>query len=509
MQTAKTYNGIFSLADSSTSGHLVIAGAESALNLVTAHGWPLGDDEYVDLHGFLADGRKASALQCIRHLATQHRWDENARYESNYFPHYVVLGETFIKSDDAVINAVHYQFENADCLVSGRKTFMSLHPTPDETRAILEADHKRAQEISKEHGWGERPFDPEIGEHPHLLYYSGVWEFARANADIGTVSLNNGTSHSMGHSKGIGIENQITVEFRFHAPKTLEEATRALWRLHSLFELALGRRQRFLKIELETTHAKEETPDAAAWPRHELHWSYCNENVRGESKTTHIVDVLLRPDERKDEFAAVVSGWLNTTPAMGEARSRFASGFYGGFEINRIVGAANMFDLLPEDRAPKVREVDQQTKEAVEQSRAIFRALPESPARQSVLDALGRVGAASLRDKVLHRAKIVLEASGGKFPEIEIPCVQAVLCRNHFVHGRKAVFDYADKFNAFAFLTNTLEFVFAISDLVELGWSFEKWREHGFTMSNEFSAYVINYEGNMAELKAVLPPKAA
>lgn len=504
MRSENTYNGVFSPIDSAGSGHLVIAGAESALTLVTQEGWPRLDSEYIDVHGFLTDGRKASALQCIRQQATQHRWDENARYESNYFPHYVVLGETFISSSDSIINAVHYHFENADCLVTGDGTFMDLYPTPDEVRAILKSDHLRSLEVAEKHGWEKRRFDPEIGEHPHLLYYSGVWEIASARADIGTVSLHNAPSYRSAHSKGISIANQIGITFEFTCAKTLDEATRAVWQLHSLFELVLGRRQRLFQIELETTHATKETPDAPAWPRHEMHWSYCNENVRGETRPTHVLDVMLRPDARKEEFAAVVSNWLNTAPVMGEARSRFASGFYDDFQINRIVGAANMFDLLPNDRAPKTKEVDPQTREAVEKSRALFKSLPESAARQSLLDALGRVGAATLRDKVLHRAGIVQRGSGGAFKGIEIPCNQAVLCRNHFVHRRQAAFDYAENFNAFAFLTSTLEFVFAISDLIELGWGFEKWREHGFTMRTELSAYVINYNNNLAELKALL-----
>jgi hypothetical protein len=53
---------------------------------------------------------------------------------------------------------------------------------------------------------------------------------------------------------------------------------------------------------------------------------------------------------------------------------------------------------------------------------------------------------------------------------MHIPINQAVPCRNHFVHGGDAGFDYAKEFNSFAFLTETLEFVFAISDILELGW---------------------------------------
>ncbi len=69
---------------------------------------------------------------------------------------------------------------------------------------------------------------------------------------------------------------------------------------------------------------------------------------------------------------------------------------------------------------------------------------------------------------------------------------------NHFVHGSEAEFDYVQHFGPFAFLVNTLEFVFAVADLTELGWSFQNWREHRPGLSTEFGAYVTNYKNSLA-----------
>ena len=125
-------------------------------------------------------------------------------------------------------------------------------------------------------------------------------------------------------------------------------------------------------------------------------------------------------------------------------------------------------------------------------------------ARQSVLSALGRVGTASLRDKVYHCADILKAKSGGRFSEIYLPCSQAVTCRNHYVHGSTAEFDYQNEFSAFAFLIDTLEFVFAASDLIALGWDFDTWRSNGTTMSHNFGMYIANYEENMGQLKCLV-----
>lgn len=177
---------------------------------------------------------------------------------------------------------------------------------------------------------------------------------------------------------------------------------------------------------------------------------------------------------------------------------------FSNYGINRIVGAANMFDLLPESHAPKKKEPDEVLKAAVRHCRDTFAALPDSFAKQSVLSALGRVGTASLRDRVYHRVERVLAAAGGRFPDLHVPCNHAVLARNHYVHGSKASFDYREHFTEFAFITDTLEFVFAVSDLLDLGWSLETWMGNGLTMSHPFGAYVVDFPMNMQRLQKLV-----
>ena len=51
------------------------------------------------------------------------------------------------------------------------------------------------------------------------------------------------------------------------------------------------------------------------------------------------------------------------------------------------------------------------------------------------------------------------------------------------------------------FFTDTLEFIFAASDLIEAGWDIEKWISRGTTMSHPFGRYRVNYEANLNHLK--------
>lgn len=500
----KNYSGLYIPRDGKGAGQLTVAGKNTSLKLVGKDPWEEPAGEFFDHHGLLNDGTKASLLECIAHGITRHWRGKEEHFEFNAFPHYILVGKTFINSDDAVVRALQYHFENVNCLVHNFGTFGTIRPTREEFEKILESDHRRRENIAKEHGWPKSVFEPKIGEDPALAYYNGVWEIAKCHAEVGMVTLTNRVSHGMGSSKGIGFDNEITVRIEFSNPKTIGEATRSLWTLHGFFELCLGRRQRFLKIEVDLTNGKPDEDGAADQPS-ELLWSYCNEHVEGETGPTIYGDILLDLGAQKDEFANVLSGWLDSASTMGDARNRFATAFHAGsYGIDRMVGAANMFDLLPPTHVPTKKEPDGKTKEAVDECCKRFKALPHSFARESVLSALGRVGTAGLRDKICHRADIVLRADPERFPQLHLPCSQAVLCRNHYVHGSPATFDYHEEFSSLAFLTDTLEFVFGTSDLIELGWNYNFWINKGTSLSHNFGSYVFNYRENLRRLKKLV-----
>lgn len=501
MKTHDEYNGVLLMDDHHSVGHLCIAGADSVATLIGTSSWVPPESVAADIHGVLSDGKKASLLNCVLHSQTQHRFDEYTQFESRLFPNYVVVGAEFIRSDEAVIRAVRYHFENVAGLLSGYKTFQSLEPDPGDVRRLLEQAHEKLEKIADELGWPIDLFEPEIGDRPCLLYFSGVREIIAFDTRVGRISLTNRTSQGMGTAAGIGITNEVTANIDFVEPTTLGSAIRTLHTLHGLFELSLGQRQRYRWIELELANHVKDATDLRQTAR--LYWSLCNERVADNSKASRW-DILLAPDRRPDEFAKVAAGWMDSNAIMGDPRKRFATAFFGRYGINRIVGAANMFDLLPESHAPRKKEPDASLKAAVEQCRKAFAVLDDSSAKQSVLSALGRVGTASLRDKVYHRTDKVLAEVGGMFPDLKLPCNHAVLARNHYVHGSQASFDYQEHFTEFAFITDTLEFVFAASDLLDLGWDLKSWIGEGTTMTHPFAAYVINFPENMRRLRALV-----
>lgn len=502
MPKHENYNGVLISTNSQFSGFLKIAGEDSILHLVGKSFWECPETGYLDIHGMLNDGKKVSLIKCVLSGQRQHHLDDRSQFESDFFPTYTVVSDDFIRSDEPVIKAVRYHFKNVNSLLSGHKIFKPLSPTPEETRLILENEDMRGEETAEKYGWKKNHFEPVIGDNPHLLYFSGVLEIIASESMLGKISLTNRTSHGMGSAAGIGFNNEVTVNIEFTEPKTLNATIDTLRSLHSLFELSLGHRQRFQWIELELIRcSKEDERDIP--PTAHLYWSLCNKRVDRESDTS-LTDVLISPDLHPDEFSKVVTGWMNSVDKMGDPRARFGTSFYGSYSIDRIVGAANMFDLLPDTHVPATQEIDAAVQEAVKQCKKTFTDLPESFARQSILSALGRIGKASLRDKVFYRAEKVIEVAGDIFPELELPCHHAVLARNHYVHGSRGAFEYQKHLTEFIFITDTLEFVFAASDLLDLGWDLKRWMETGSSMTHPFSTYIVNYQHNISSLQALL-----
>ncbi len=130
-----------------------------------------------------------------------------------------------------------------------------------------------------------------------------------------------------------------------------------------------------------------------------------------------------------------------------------------------------MFDILPASAVPPDVTLPPELIDARLRGRELFGALPDTPERNSVLNALGRIGKSNLKGKIRHRAESILNALGDRFENLMSVVDEAVDCRNHYVHGNPPSYDYASNFlETAAFFTDTLEFVFGASDLMQSGW---------------------------------------
>nr|WP_246682863.1 HEPN domain-containing protein [Mesorhizobium sp. B2-8-3] len=234
-------------------------------------------------------------------------------------------------------------------------------------------------------------------------------------------------------------------------------------------------------------------------------YSTMKPHVRFPGSPPHPADLPIDPVRRPEEYSNVLTDWLKRAPSWMDARSRYSNSLRTQvFDIDRLVGSANMFDILPGSAVPKDIELSEDLIAARDQSRHIFSKLPDSAERSSILNALGRLGKSALKHKVRWRAAPIIEALGGKFPDLNWVLDEAVNCRNHYVHGTPSKVNYAANFQDSAgFFTKSLEFVFAVSDLIEAGWDVKAWAARSSSLTHPFFEYKHSYKANLAAAKAL------
>jgi hypothetical protein len=163
-----------------------------------------------------------------------------------------------------------------------------------------------------------------------------------------------------------------------------------------------------------------------------------------------------------------------------------------------------MFDILPSSAVPPDVPLCEELKSARESCITIFKELPRSPERDSVLSALGRIGKSALKHKIRYRGKFLVDKVGDRFPNLFTVTDEAVNCRNHYVHGSEPTFDYGNEVDSVIFFTDTLEFVFAASDLIEAGWDIRAWTEIPTSMSHPFGRYRVTYMERLRKLQSLI-----
>lgn len=453
--------------------------------------------DYSTLQADLPAGLWVSFLKCVRMGGETSR--TGAEREINrvrFYPHFATLGRRAFPLDGRISRlgfvaddfaAIYYDFDA-----------FGYDLAPEEhIREILETFHTRIG----------RPVEP--GDQPIIAYFTGRSQLFSATAPFGRVIACHQPNRAIGGGpKGVNINNAVMTHLDFDPPATFDQAMDNLRSILRFLEVIAGRRQNLMHTEIELDLPKE-------CPRSILKVyssSPPNRPTLEDERQPHPADLLLNGGMQPTEFAAVLKRWLAVDHDRADARVQFSDGFSNGnqYDVNRLVSSANMFDILLGTAVPNDVELSEELQKAKTEAERIFRDLPQSDERASVLSALGRIGKANLKRKVRHRGQIVLAEEGERFPDLIWVLEQAVNCRNHYVHGTSTKIDYRRHFfETVSFFTDTLEFVFAASDFIDAGWSITGWLMQGTTGSHPFGTYCSYYKDNLRALKALLDAATA
>lgn len=470
-------------------GDLLIDGSNTRLRLHDQEAFSLQQvPTYIT--GTLVDGTLVTLLDCVPHSISTRSAEKNVFSTYEVFPHYIVEGQQHLPADEQNVRRLHVLIQDATSLFHDYGAFGTIVDPGPIMDSIIDHEHRKFRHRVN------------VGPHPHIAYFSGKSLIIEVETHVGILRAHHRPSLGFGGPAGAPLGNEIWVTLDLSEALSFAEGYDRLTRIIRLMELLIGREQ-----DLRELHISVGCDDGCSTLKVQHTFSSGGRKEGQESsRTPQPLDVLLSPVHRPAEFEAVLKEWILLDTTRRDARQRFDASFRQAhrYSIDRLVSAANMFDILPDGATPADVTLSEQMEEAKRSAHRTFRALPESPERNSMLAALGRLGKASLKEKVRYRASRVLESTARssypRFDKLNDVLDEAVTCRNYFVHGTQPHIDTSKIDQFLTFFVDSLEFVFATSDLIDCGWDISAWTQGGTTMSHPFGSYLVNYSQNARAL---------
>ncbi|MFG0598410.1 HEPN domain-containing protein [Delftia sp. WSY_9] len=441
------------------------------------------------IYGETVNGEKISLVDCVcMNMGSRHNGSGRSGWFATFYPHYSIIGTDYINPSVNCLERIDIASTDINEIFNDFDAFGYASEPEKKIESLLDGvrQHRHV----------------ESGEFPIIVYFTGRKDIIDFNSSIGRITVQHRPAGGVKGVSGFSINNRVVLSIEFERLHNFEEALGAAHLVRSFLSVVAGRRQ---TIETLHIYKKVESEQYASPLKVISGFSKDFKNSEEDSKP-NFREMPLDSINGKVEFENVFEQWLLRSEDWGLPRNRYLNCMGGGnvYGADRIIAAANMFDILPDSAVPKPTEIPNNVSEASKSCQLIFANLPDSIEKNSILGALGRLGKPSLPKKVKYRVGIVMSRLGPAFPELEFVGKIAVNCRNYFVHGGASA-SAAQVFDSqMPFLTETLEFVFVASDLIECGWSPNEWHRKGRGLGHKFSRYAMAYEQNLAELKKAL-----
>ena len=443
------------------------------------------------IHGQLHDLSKVSCLQCVGgRWGSTWREDEGTYYHADVFPHFVTVGSEHLQPEQPSIKAVHFAVDDLTSIFYDFDAFGHVIDSTPLIEAVVRANKC------------DRPIP--IGDMPRIAYFTGKHEIIAVETVIGRVSVNHCPSYSMGGPEGVFIKNRMMITIAPPTPIAFDECIERTMTIFRFLSLLAGRKQGIKSVFLDIATESDQLRAPL-----QLSWSFAprgHKRKDDSNQKPHPGDVPLDAVRRPDEFTTVLKDWVARESAWRMARVRYHGCLRKGnsYDVDRLIAAANMFDILPKEAVPLASEMPAELAAAQIECLAMFKKQPRGIERDGIIRDLSRMAKPTLPKKVLHRVSIVERHLGHRFPELALVTRIAVKCRNFLVHGASDDFDYVAVEPLTSYFTDALEFIFAASDLIEAGWDARAWNSGGSVGGHSFSRFRDSYDMSLAELKKVL-----
>ena len=411
-------SGIFSVSpDLEANGTLTFPGRQTELYLWSES--PLEISAGSTITGILDDLTRVSLIGCNITSGGHIGKGDQIRYKCFLSSRCVVLGSRHISQNENVIREISFALEHAVSLFHDTDAYGTLFNNSEAVGMVAKIDNPDSSNLVEDWNW--------------VSYYTGKKTVFTADTAIGRVSADHSPVFTLGEAHHHGLIKGTELRIKFAEPVSVMKALFRMARVLQFFSLVTGYSQNVLTINV---HTGFDDPSQTL----ELYTAGYAERYssREEDETILRTTILIHPVDESEEFATVISAWLerDRDDEWRNARIRLAKDWSGRiYNSDRIIAAANVFDLLPNDVYGASAPLSSDLCAAIDASNKIFRGLPESEERNDVLGYLGRIGGWRLKRKIGFRAKHLCESIGHVLPELETVIREAVNLRNHYVHG--------------------------------------------------------------------------
>jgi len=470
------YLGSFTLPHNETLvGEVTTAGKRTTLTVHSESATPQLPRECV-IRGLAYSGKALTLIDCISYKSRTTRAGNFGvpRHQHSAFVNHVVIGSRHLDPHAATVSRIEFFSTDLNELFYDSGAFGVVPASGRVIDTVLEEKRKHHQ--------------VESGVDALVGYYSGKSTVVAVQTVLGTISVEHNPSFGGGGAdNGVKIKDNLALCVEPNSPIRFWDVLEHLHDLATFLSVAAGRSQGVRRVRIVTNDG--------AGPIHNIFEvrSSFRWRVRGKGGEfkPHWKDLPLDPVKRTGEFTSVLANWLKNRNERRVARARYIDGLRKGntYGYDRLVAAANMFDLLPKDAVPIKTDMDLELKKTRDECVAALKKHPESVDRNSAISALGRLGQLSLPKKVEHRVALVSARVGSHFPDLGLIAKYAVKCRNAFVHGNTDEFPLETLEKFVPFLTQTLEFIFATSDFIDAGWNAAAWASRPYMAKHSFTRY--------------------
>lgn len=473
--------------DREVTGNLSLDGLDSSLYLWDKEFFAPESSHEV-LTGVLDNLTKVSLIDFIWSGPGSHSRQGDITHFSNIYPNFVVFGEEYVSDVDEKIIESCFLLDDATDIFYDAGTFGLVRDPHPVMKQIIDSKNSYHDVI--------------MGKYPKVAYYTGKSEIFSSDTELGKISASHAISYNLGGPGGIRIDNKIYIKMKFGVAITFREVIDRLWKVIRFFALIVGRSPNLLEFKIFTGTGQNHEPLRVYDSRLPKYQRLDNEY------NPYPGGILMDAVHDPDGFSGVLKAWLERENALANARGSFFQFFEKQqlYDIPRLINAANMFDIMPKEVFNEPEELSSKLIDAKKEAEKMFNKLPYSADRDSVLSALGRIGKLTLKRKIRSRVFLLSEKIGDRLPELLLVTDEAVKCRNYYVHGVNSPINYDKESWMLVFFTQSLEFVFTATDLIEAGWDIKAWCENENHKTHPFGYFIkYSYSSDLIKLKSLLP----